>query len=653
MRPIGTEREVALGVRPPALGAPGPADAKGVFERISAILSAGRGSCPALYYKGGRFLGDGSLLHFEISQLEDPRQGLLEWASPECLGAWQAALYAQAQEEALIEAREALAGEGEYEPILLGNTCDRFGNSYGAHESYEVEDRLCGPRAWLGAAVLHPLVLLLLGLGLIAFLTPLFLVLGVGLLLYGLISLPAQIPGLGAPFQAGLRGMERTGTYLLEPGPGPLQGVAARTFVSCARIGGVLFSFSARWTLFSGYLPGLLPFLATRPLIVGAGHLDAHGRYRLTPRAAISDRTLAAFVIGSTRPLVDVKALYFRAPWRYLERRQRLHLICGDSTRCPWATWLRLATTELVLEALGEGGLVGLSAALELPEGPLGAFRRAAEPDLSLPVALLGGQPISGLRVQRLYLEGVEGWAAARAEALGPEQRAALGAWRELLDDLEAGGPQAAVDRCDWARKLALLEGALRERWPGRSAAEAWSELARWGELNAWLELHAPDLPPESEALSEAPLSATLGRRRARVFRARVDAVGSPEEWAAARGAWLTLKSLDLAYHEFARASPFSAGSPPPRPRFAAQALHEARHEAPPTRARVRALALRLQREGRGAGLELGWERLRARSAGGEVFELALPDVLQTELERGDQSALERALDQAPSSGDE
>lgn len=645
MRPIGTEREVALGVRSRAqlASADPPWDAKSLFERVAERLSAGRGSCPALYYKGGRFLGDGSLLHFEVSQLEDPRQGLLEWASPECLGAWEAALYAQAQEEALTEAREALAAAGEpegVEPILLGNTCDRFGNSYGAHESYEVEDRLGGLGAWVGACVLHPLVLLLLAVGLVAFLAPLFFVLGAGLFLYGLVSLPAQVPGLGAPFQAGLRGLERTGTYLLEPGPGPFQGLTARAFVTCARLGGWVFSWSARWTLFSRLLPGLLPFLATRPVVAGAGHLDARGRYRLTPRAEVSDRTLAAFVIGSTRPMVDVKALFFRAPWRYLERRQRLHLICGDSNRCPWATWLRLATTELVLDALEAGALEGLRAALELPEGALGAFRRAAEPELSLAVARLGGQPISALRVQRLYLEGVERWVAERGSPLPAEQGAALAAWRELLDDLESAGPAAAVERCDWARKLALLEGALRERWPERSVAEAWTELARWGELNAWLEERAPDLDPRAD---EAALRAALGRGPARRFATQREAAGGAARWADAREAWLALKSLDLAYHELALASPFR-GAPAPRARFEPGALHEARHEAPRTRARIRATALALQREGRGAGLELGWERLRARSGSGQVLELALPDVRQVALEPRELEALEGAL---------
>ncbi|MBL4847763.1 MAG: proteasome accessory factor PafA2 family protein, partial [Planctomycetes bacterium] len=360
MRPIGTEREVALGARGADL------DARAIYDELERALLRHHRSCQALYYKGGRFLDDGSLLHFEISQIEDPRQGLLEWASPECAGAQEAALYTQAQEPALLEARREvkthlgqaapIVAEGEppagpSEPILLGNTCDRFGNAYGAHESYEVEDRAHGARAWLAMCLLHPLVLTVLVVGFGLYLVPLIALSVVGLFVYGVLALPAQIPGLGAPFQAGVGVLERAGRYLVEGGPGPFEGIAARIFVALARVGGRLFSITARWTLYSRHQPDLLPFLATRPVFAGAGHLEASGRFLRTPRAEITTTTVSAFVFGTERPMIDVKALFFRSPWRYLERRQRLHIVCCDATRCPTATWLRLALTELVLDA--------------------------------------------------------------------------------------------------------------------------------------------------------------------------------------------------------------------------------------------------------------------------------------------------------------
>lgn len=628
-------------------------DARSLYEALERALLRQHKSCPALYYKGGRFLDDGSLLHFEISQLEDPRQGLLEWASPECLGGREAALYVQAQEVALLAARQEaaaeLARESEtrgIEPILLGNTCDRFGNAYGAHESYEVEDRARGWRAWLGTCLLHPLVLGLLGLGLLLYLIPLLGLLIVGLLIYGAVAIPAQIPTLGAPFLAGTRALESFGRYLVEGGPGPFQGLVARVLVSLARVGGVLFSWSARWTLFSGQLPDLLPFLVTRPLFAGAGHLGADGRFALTPRAEITTSTVSAFVIGTRRPLIDVKALFFRAPWRYLERRQRLHVVSSDATRCPTATWLRLSLTELVLDASRDQALGGLRAALQLPEGPLGAFRRAAAPDLSVPVGRFAGEPVTALGVQRLYLEALESYAAARGGAgrpLAEAQLEALGAWRELLDDLEREGVSAVADRCDWARKLALLEGALAARWPERSRGEAWATLARWGPLNVLVE----EAAPEWRGGSQAELEAALGRRAGRL-RALLSALGTFEEWVEVRETWLTLKTVDLAYHELSPESPYAL-EPRAREVFSPTELHEARHRAPETRARIRAAALSLVPDHGlgGVTLELGWERLRVTKGEEVPIDLDLREVRQSELSAGDWERLKAALSEA------
>jgi pup-ligase protein len=656
VRPVGTEREVALGSRlnePSAVAV----DARSLYESLERALLRQHKSCPALYYKGGRFLDDGSLLHFEISQLEDPRQGLLEWASPECRGGREAALYVQAQEVALLAARQAAAEEltreaatRGVEPILLGNTCDRFGNAYGAHESYEVEDRARGWRAWLGTCLLHPLVLGLLGLGFLLYLIPLLGLLIVGLLIYGAIAIPAQIPTLGAPFLAGTRALEGFGRYLVEGGPGPFQGIVARALVTLARGGGLLFSWSARLTLFSGQLPDLLPFLVTRPVIAGAGHLGPEGRFVLTPRAEITTSVVSAFVIGTRRPLIDVKALFFRSPWRYLERRQRLHVVASDATRCPTATWLRLSLTELVLDASQDDALGGLRAALALPEGPLGAFRRAASPDLGVPVGRFAGEPVTALGVQRLYLEALEAYAQRREEAQRPLNEAqgeALAAWRGLLADLEEGGPGAVVDRCDWARKLALLEGALGARWPTRSAAEAWAELARWGPLNALVEERAP----EWREGSQAELEAAMGRRRRRL-RELLGELGTWEEWLEVRETWLTLKSLDLAYHELSPESPY-ATEPRAREVFSPTELHEARHRAPETRARIRAAALSLiPDEGlAGVTLELGWERLRVTKGEEVPLDLDLRDVEQTELSPGDLEALQAALRAETDSG--
>jgi len=269
---------VALGFQPAEEGGPSPSQLQ-IHEAILATLQEDYASCEALYYKGGSFLADGSLVHFEVSQLEDPERGLLEWASPETRSPEAALAYEFAHDRALIEAlpraAERLAEAGFPGRIVaLRINEDRAGHACGAHESWQITERPRRGKALLFALLLHPLVLLLLGLGFLAWALPLVVLLGAALFLYALVSLPAAVPLLGLPFRGLLRAMEWTGNYLVEPGSGPGQGVLARTFVLGARAGSWLFGLTASRALFCGHLPALLPFLATRPVFSGAGHVD-------------------------------------------------------------------------------------------------------------------------------------------------------------------------------------------------------------------------------------------------------------------------------------------------------------------------------------------------------------------------------------------
>lgn len=622
MRIVGLETELALGFAPePGVAAP---THHALFLAVAAALKESLPARPALYYKGGEFLADGSLLHFEVARLDAPKVGLLEWATPECLGALEAAEYSKAQEAALREAvpraEEALAATGARGRLfLLKNNLDRRGNAHGCHESYDVHERPF-TSAWtrLVALVLHPLALAAIALLVLAVLVPALALLLVPMVLMGLAHALSGLPLLGRVFGLAHGALEAFVGWVAEPGRGPGSGALAHASIFVLVLGARLFGPTARRVLFAGHQPALLPFLATRPVLAGAGVLTPEGRFELTPRARVLHSDLAAFIHGPRRPIIDVKELYFRRPLRWLAPRKRLHLLAGDSNRAEVSEVLKLATTELVLEAIEAGALDALAATLELRGGAVGALRAtSADPTLRRVVARdrLTHAPLTALAVQRRYLEAV--WAHARERAT-PAQKDVLRRWRDALERLERD-PRELDRELDWAIKLRLLSTALHDALPDRDVDRAWEDLAAWGPVNALLEARAPDV-----ALA---LGAPSGDTRARVtaalgwwggLRAR-RAVGRAglrwEDLPAVRAAWLRLKALDLRYHELSRdGGPFDrlVGEGRVECVLDPAAIERAR-QAPParTRAAVRGQWVRSEE----AQVSVGWERVEIGGA--------------------------------------
>lgn len=630
-RIVGLEVEYALGFRPEQPGGPQPPQ-EVLFHAVLAGLKTRLRSCEALYYKGGEFLENGSLIHFEVARLEDPRMGLLEWATPECLGPREAAAFTKAQEQALRAAlgpaRQQLERDGfAGAPYLLKNNEDRAGNPYGCHESYDVGERPPGVVGRICAWVVHPALLVGLGLlGLCLALPFLALLICAGALLHALdqppplggwlrglagsvghggrmllllLRAPAAGPlvrlirlpfllaggGIGLGFAAlavcgallvgplwlalhlagrvlGSRRwsrrlrerLYRVLEFLVEVGPTPGSGMVAHTVLWGLRAGAWLFSFSARSVLFRGHLPALFPFLATRPVLAGAGTLRPDGRYELSPRARAIRRPVAAFIFGPGRPLVDVKEFFYRNPLGYLNPRKRLHLLAGDSNRSEYSEWLKLATTAAVLDAIEAGALDPVARGLTLLGGPLGAFRRTCrDPGLRDPVARdrRTGAPLTALDVQRRYLEAV--WEFQRArEPVPPEVKDCLVRWNFVLDAL---ADQAdTLDReLDWVIKRKLLSVTLEASLPDRPVERAWADLAAWGPVNALVERRAPgvDFPGDGPPEVELTLAAALGGRAFRQAARHVARAGLAwDDFAPVRRAWLRLKVVDLRYHE-------------------------------------------------------------------------------------------------------
>ncbi|MCO5172065.1 MAG: proteasome accessory factor PafA2 family protein [Planctomycetes bacterium] len=662
MRIVGLETEYALGFAP-APGVLAPTQ-EALFRAVADALVARLPARPALYYKGGEFLADGSLLHFEVARLDAPHVGLLEWATPECLGPREAAEYSRAQEAALRDAvrvaQAALADRGAPGRLfLLKNNQDRRGNAYGCHESYDVRERpRRGVVGWLALA-LHPLVLVTAALIGVAGLLPALALLLVPALLGALAQGLAGLPLVGRAFAPLARGLDALVHWLAEPGRGPGSGALAHLTLLLLRVGGALFDLTGPRVVLTGHLPALLPFLATRPVIAGAGALTPDGRFELTARARVLRRDVGAFIQGPRRPLVDIKELFFRRPLAFLAARKRLHLLAGDASRAEPTELLKLETTALVLDAIEAGALDAVADSVELRDGAAGALRAtASDPTLRRVVARdrRTHAPLTALAVQRRYLDAVTAWVAGGAPeragaglaaptkgrpsdaSVPPEagerarrmhhtagaDGAALGRWRAALERLEAD-PRALDRELDWAIKLRLLSTALTQALPDRPVDRAWADLAAWGPVNALLEAHAPDAAIDPADPAGAVRSA-LGRWRG--WRARRAVARAGLAWAdlpRVRAAWLRLAALDLRYHELSvDGGPFDRLVADGRVEAALDPAAVARaREGPPARTRA-AVRGRWVRDP-APSVRVGWDAVVVGDDA-EARRLALPD---------------------------
>jgi len=195
-------------------------------------------------------------------------------------------------------------------------------------------------------------------------------------------------------------------------------------------------------------------FLATRQIYAGAGKYGWEEEDRFAgPGYQISQRGDFFSVFQSVdtmqrRPLVNTRDEPHADPEVY----RRFHVIVGDANRSPYATYLKVGATALVLRAIGRQG--GETARLPRLESPVAAIREISrDASWKWRLRLEGGAPLSAIEAQRRYHDF-----ASRACPDGhPEWEALLQAWARVLDDL-AADPIATADRLDWSAKYRLIE---------------------------------------------------------------------------------------------------------------------------------------------------------------------------------------------------
>lgn len=215
-------------------------------------------------------------------------------------------------------------------------------------------------------------------------------------------------------------------------------------------------------------IAGLLPFLVTRSIIIGAGKVGSENGtpptgFQLSQRADFME-TLMGLQTTYRRPLLNTRDEPHADP----TRTRRLHVITGDANLAEYSTYLKVASAYVVVRML-EDGCVPEDVALA---DPVRAFSTVSR-DLtfSAPLHTLRGESKTALAIQRSYVERAAHYLKGRA-GQEPLHRA-VQVWSDTLDAL-SNDWRGLCTRFDWAIKRRLLERYLARHEASWDLVRAW-----------------------------------------------------------------------------------------------------------------------------------------------------------------------------------
>jgi proteasome accessory factor A len=215
---------------------------------------------------------------------------------------------------------------------------------------------------------------------------------------------------------------------------------------------------------------GLVPFLVSRQVFAGAGKVGSeapHSRqavYQVSQRADFIE-TLYGLETMYARPIINTRAEHHADAGRF----RRLHLIVGDANMCEVAGFLKVGTTQIVLQMIEDGYLADDWALND----PIDSLRRISVNHDAL-ITLADGCRLTAVQLQRRFLEKAEAFKRTAGAAAIPHYEEILSRWTQILDGLDRlklspdldieDDPGSLVGKLDWVLKLWLLNRYRRAR---------------------------------------------------------------------------------------------------------------------------------------------------------------------------------------------
>ena len=214
----------------------------------------------------------------------------------------------------------------------------------------------------------------------------------------------------------------------------------------------------------------LIPFLVTRQVFAGAGKVGGeavhsqHTGYQIAQRADFIEN-LYGLETTYARPIINTRAEHHADAQRF----RRLHLIIGDANMCEVAAFVKLGTTQIVLQMLEDRFLDddwGLS-------DPIAALQRISQ-QYDAAVELSDGRRMTAVQIQRLFLDKADAFKGTAGAAAIPDYDEILHSWGTILDSLEGlrlspgldieDDPGELTRQLDWVLKLWLLNRYRKSR---------------------------------------------------------------------------------------------------------------------------------------------------------------------------------------------
>ena len=227
---------------------------------------------------------------------------------------------------------------------------------------------------------------------------------------------------------------------------------------------------------FGKVISAVMAHFVTRQVFAGAGKVGCEFPgaqwnsvgFQLSQRADFFEEEVG-LETTVRRPIVNTRD----EPHCDASKYRRLHVIAGDANMSEIATFLKVASTAMLLAAVED------NPTMEMPAlaNPVRAITQVShDPSLKALISTYDGTTVRAIEVQWQLFEIARAWVEQTGgNAVGAEDCAlALHHWENILSGLESN-PASVADRVDWVAKQRLIN-AYAERHqlaPGSAALRA------------------------------------------------------------------------------------------------------------------------------------------------------------------------------------
>ena len=202
------------------------------------------------------------------------------------------------------------------------------------------------------------------------------------------------------------------------------------------------------------YAATLIPFLVSRQIFAGAGHVLQTARGPVFAIAQRSEHVWESMSSATTRsrPIINTRDEPHADP----EKFRRLHVIVGDSNMSEYTNYLKIGATSCMLMMIEHE-------AVNLPdftlENPIRAIRDISQ-DVTCRrrVRLANGRELSALDIQRSLLDAA--LAFEDRHGFPADEQRALAMWMDAVESIERD-PLSLDTKIDWVIKHRLVHSLM------------------------------------------------------------------------------------------------------------------------------------------------------------------------------------------------